>query len=165
LSILCARPAPSPGAPPALHELRDVADVGALAPESRCGRDDLIVLAYSNAGPHLRHLRVIALDESLAASHWHPLAGTTAAAAAAADTPLAPAAIDAPVGTGKPLRTGLAPGLVKVFALFSAAPLDAAAVDAAVAAVRNEGHPLATLTRLPLPPSVLQRVLAYRVDE
>ncbi|MCC6748166.1 MAG: hypothetical protein IT371_10935 [Deltaproteobacteria bacterium] len=135
------------------HALRELVSDGAAPPS--CALGAVLRLAYTNRS-RLGHLFVVGLDERYALKWYAPAPPETQSLA------VRPDAVDEPLARAVRLGVNHRAGLVRLFALFSARPLSARAVEQATERARHTRTPLAELRALPLPDTE-QRSLLVRL--
>lgn len=108
----------------------------------RCARTTQLRLTVSNGG-HFQQLFLVGFDDEWNTKWYAPRPPERQSVAA-------PMGVDAPVGA--PVRLGVNhdPGKVRIYALFSDAPLTAPEVEAAAARMREQGRRPSALETLPL---------------
>jgi hypothetical protein len=110
----------------------------------RCSRTAQLKLAITNHGG-FRKVFLVGVDASHRVKWYAPRPPQ----AESIDTPRGDA-VDEPVGTATRLEINHTPGPLRIYALFSKAPIRAAEVEEAIATLSRSGTPPAAAAQLPL---------------
>ncbi len=115
------------------------------APEklTRCGLEDVLKFAYTNRSP-LPYLFLCGLDERYELKWYEPHPPRTTSVEVKRD------AIDQTIQRAVRLGVNHKAGALRLFAIFSARPLEARELEAAAAAAKRAKTPLAKLSALAL---------------
>jgi hypothetical protein len=129
------------GAPSAAAmEVRPL-EANAAPPE--CATGDLLKLTYSNRAGY-QELFLFGLDEKMELKWYAPRPPSEMSVPARAG------AVDSPIGGAIKLGVNHGPGMVRLYALFGHAPIDAREVEAAVEELKRRGTSLHDAAALPL---------------
>jgi hypothetical protein len=122
----------------------------------QCTRASQLRLTVSNAG-RFKYVFVVGLDDARAIKWYAPRPPAT-------ESVPAPAGVDVPVGDAVRLGVNHDPGAVRIYAIFSDAPVSAPEIEAAVAQLEKVNLPTAAANALPLTRTdVVQRSVSIDV--
>jgi hypothetical protein len=129
------------------------------APEklTSCGLGDVMKFAYTNRSS-LPYLFLVGLDERYAVKWYEPHPPRTASVEVKTD------AVDETIPRAVRIGVNHQAGALRLYAIFSARPLEAKAIEAAAARVKKAGQPVAKLAALPLEGAADQRSLLLRLS-
>jgi hypothetical protein len=157
LRAFCIRSTPV-GAPPIVQSVLPsdpAAPAEKLAPTS-CGLGDVLKFAYTNRSG-LPYLFLCGLDERYAVKWYEPHPPRTASAEVKKD------AVDQTIPRAVKINVNHQAGGLRLFAIFSARPIEAREIEAAAARAKRAKTPFAGLVALPLGTEVEQRSLLLKL--
>lgn len=154
LRAFCIR---SPGGTSLLVQSVVPSDPAAPEKLTSCGLGDVMKFAYTNRSS-LPYLFLVGLDERYALKWYEPHPPRTASVEVKRD------AVDETIPRAVRIGVNHQAGALRLYAIFSARPLEAKAIEAAAARAKKAGRPLARLAALPLEGAVEQRSLLLRLS-
>lgn len=157
LAVVAMRGRRSRQPPPQIEGVRTAAlRVTCAGDGSRCSRKAALQVVVGNGG-RFRHVFAVGLDDRYAV-HWYAPRPPDVVSA------VAPTGLEQPLPKPLPLAA-VEPGKLRVYALFSDAPLSAQELEAAAAELKSQQRLPSTLETLPLPRNdVLQKSLLVDIS-